>query len=370
MARDVMKLLHTSDLQLGAPFTFLGEKGQDHRQQLLDTLDAIVDLALEEGCDLLLIAGDLFDSNHPPESTIERVRSSLARLNKPTCILPGNHDPFDSKSTYRRVVFPSSVTIFTNQVRELEFPDLGLTVYGNAIIEKDSRESPLRGIQAKEGKGWQVAIAHGNLDVGRGKNPFRPIQLEEIAACGMDYVALGDWHSFADYSQGRVKAFYSGSPEPMAFDQDGSGYVARVTLDEDGVQVEKVRVGRISARRLEIDLTGRDQSVLEELIAEESDRNLMLEVVLEGLREIGSVLDPIDLEERFSNQVYALRILDQSHVQLQEPALDEFPEEHIAARYIEIINRRIAAAEEEAEISKLERALQIGVALLQGKEVI
>lgn len=365
-----MKLVHTSDLQLGAPFTFLGEKGHVHRQQLLDTFDAIVDLALEEECDLLLIAGDLFDSNRPPESTIDRVKSSLTRLDRPACILPGNHDSFDEKSVYRRTNFSSNVTIFTDQVREVEFPELGLTVYSNAILAKDSRESPLQGIQAKEGKGWQVALAHGNLDVGPGKNPFRPIQLEEIAACGMDYVALGDWHSFAEYSQGKVKAFYSGSPEPMAFDQGEAGYIAKVTLEEGGVQVEKVRVGRVSARRLEVDLTGRDQGVLEELIAEHEDRNLMLELVVGGLREIGSVLDPVDLEARFSDRVYALRILDQSHVQLEGPSLDEFPEEHIAARYIEIINRRIAGAEDEAEISKLERALQIGVALLQGKEVI
>jgi len=49
--------------------------------------------------------------------------------------------------------------------------------------------------------------------------------LREIANFGFDYLALGHWHSFQDFSQGNTKAFYCGSPEPISMDQKGSGYV-------------------------------------------------------------------------------------------------------------------------------------------------
>jgi DNA repair exonuclease SbcCD nuclease subunit len=365
-----VKILHTSDLQLDAPFTFLGEKGQHHRQQLLETFNAIVDIAGGEGYDMLLIAGDLFDSNRPLQSTLDHVSSTLARLAIPVCIIPGNHDCYNEKSIYRRADFPPNVTIFTDEITRVEFSDLNCTVYGNAITQKDSKESPLKNIQAKEGQGWQVALAHGNLVVGATKNPPRPITLEEIADSGMDYIALGDWHGFADYSQGTVRATYSGSPEPMAFNQEQAGYVADVTLEDGRVEVEKRRVGRFHTRREEINVTGRDQAALEALLMEHEDPDLMLEVDLIGLHEIGTLIDPVDLEKVLSDRVYALRIQDQAHMQLQDLSIDEFPEEHIIGKFVNIMSQRISAAQNEAEISNLQRALQIGVALLQGKEVI
>jgi DNA repair exonuclease SbcCD nuclease subunit len=363
-----VKLLHTSDLQLDAPFTFLGEGGQRHRQQLLDTFSSIVELS--EGVDLLLLAGDLFDSNRPLQSTIDLVTQALGKLSIPVCILPGNHDFYNEKSVYRRVVFPSNVTIFTDEIREKAFPELDLTVYGNAITEKDGRDSPLTDIQTREGQGWQIALAHGNLAVGAVKNPLRPITLEEIAESGMDYIALGDWHSYSDYSQGKVRAVYSGSPEPMAFDQEEAGFVAQVTLIDGVVEVEKLRVGRIHTRRIELDVTGRDQSAIEELLVEQADPDRMLEVNLKGLHEIGTVIDPVVLEEKLSDRFYALRIQDQSHVQLQDRSLNDFPKEHVIGKFVDIMSQRINAAQGEAEMVKLERALQIGVALLQGKDLI
>lgn len=365
---DKVKLLHTSDLQLDAPFTFLGEGGQRHRQQLLDTFSSIIELS--EGVDLLLIAGDLFDSNRPLQSTIDLVTRALGKLSIPVCILPGNHDFYNEKSVYRRVVFPSNVTIFTDEISEKTFPDLDLTVYGNAITEKDSRDGPLKNIQANESQGWQIALAHGNLVVGAAKNPLRPITLEEIATSGMDYIALGDWHGYSDYSQGKVKAVYSGSPEPMAFDQEGAGFVSQVTFADGRVEVEKLRVGRIHTRRVEVDVTGSNQAAVEELLLEHADPDQMLAVFLKGLHEIGTVIDPIVLEEKLSDRYYALRIQDQSHVQLQDRSLDEFPKEHVIGKFVDIMSQRINAAIDEAEISKLEHALQIGVALLQGKDVI
>lgn len=364
-----MKLLHTSDIQLDAPFTVLGEGGQRHRQQLLETFEAIATLAEEEG-DLLVIAGDLFDSNRPLQSTIERVIRTLGKLSIPVCILPGNHDPYDDTSVYRRVVFPSNVTIFSDKLTVMNYPALDLTVYGNAITEKDSRESPLKDIRPGEGQSWQIALAHGNLATGAAKNPFRPITMDEIAQSGMDYIALGDWHGFADYSQGTVKAFYSGSPEPMAFDQEQAGYIARVSLEEGNVRVEKVRVGGTQARQIELDVSNLDQGEVENILSEKAAPDLMLDVVLKGLHQVGSVIDPAGLEARLVEQFYALRIQDQSHVQLGELSLEEFPEEHIIGKFLGIMRERIESAEDETDVSRLERAIQLGVALLQGKDVL
>jgi DNA repair exonuclease SbcCD nuclease subunit len=200
-------------------------------------------------------------------------------------------------------------------------------------------------------------------------HPDRPIQLDEIKHCGMNYVALGDWHGYADHSQGSVRAVYCGAPEPTAFDQSGAGFVASVTLDEGGCQVEKVAIGEVHAEQIRISVSGSSGSEIMDLILDHAGEHNMVDVVLTGLTEIGVVLDPAQLESLLSTHFYALRIKDGSH-----PALDGIStaeeSEDVIGKFISIMQDRIHKAADENISERTERALQLGVALLQGKDVL
>jgi DNA repair exonuclease SbcCD nuclease subunit len=186
----------------------------------------------------------------------------------------------------------------------------------------------------------------------------------------MDYVALGDWHGYSDHSQGNVRAVYSGSPEPMTFDQSGAGFVASVTLEDDAIQVDRVRVGKIEVKQLELDVSGRTEADIQAIILDRTSPETMLEVTLIGLNPLGSVIDPVRMEETTAPKVYAIRIRDQSHPQLDEVSPADFPKEHAIGKFIDIMMERIVEAQDDEERTKTEQALQLGIALLQGKEVI
>ena len=74
----------------------------------------------------------------------------------------------------------------------------------------------------------------------RSRSPIRTdrdevvVTKEEIAATGLDYLALGHWHSVQQGKAGTTTYAYSGAPEPVAVNQDGAGNVLLVTLDENG----------------------------------------------------------------------------------------------------------------------------------------
>ena len=366
----MVKILHTSDVQLDAPFRFLGAKGRQHRQQLRDTFKRIVDLAVEAGCDLVLVAGDLFNDNRPHQGTVDFVVHQLGRLEVPVCILPGNHDCYDDTSVYRKARFPSNVTISVEQPTINEFPDLDVAVYGNPILSKHSRLNPMRGLARTGTLRWHVAMAHGNLVRPDISDPPRPIHPDEIKASDMDYVALGDWHSFADYSQGGVKAFYSGAPEPTEFGQTGAGYVAWVELDQDGARVRPERVGTVSTKEVSVDVSGRTVPEIVDEIRGHADPVLMLRVVLSGLSELGTVLDIEKLEQDLVSDFYYLRCSDHSHPQLAGISPDDFPKELVIGKFARIMQARIQDATDDGERRRAEQALQLGVALLQGKEVL
>jgi DNA repair exonuclease SbcCD nuclease subunit len=364
------RILHTSDVQLDAPFHFLGDKGAPHRQQLRQTFQRIVDLAIDGRFDLLLIAGDLFNDNRPHQDTLDFVASQLARLDIPVCILPGNHDCYDSTSVYRKARFPGNVVVFAEQPTIREFAELDVAIYGSAILSSQSRLSPLRGLTRRGTMSWHVAMAHGNLVRPDIADPPRPIRLEEIYTSGMHYVAMGDWHAYADYSQGGVKAFYSGAPEPTALDQRGAGFVACIEMDENGVQVRPERVATISTGEMPVDVTVKSAGQIKEQIAARADRHLMLKVTLTGLMDLGVVLDTEQLEHDLGADFYHLECSDQSHPQLDSISPDDFPEELVVGKFVRLMQARMETVPDDRERRRLEQALQLGVALLQDRRVL
>ena len=60
-----MKIIHCADLHLDAGMTanLPKEKASERKNELLTTFNRMIDYAVEEKVDALIIAGDLFDTN-------------------------------------------------------------------------------------------------------------------------------------------------------------------------------------------------------------------------------------------------------------------------------------------------------------------
>src|SRR3972149_4153628 len=75
-AARMLRVLHTADVPLGARHADLGEQAAAQRERQFAAFRATVDVALAEPVDLVLIAGDLFDSNVQPRRSVERVAAA------------------------------------------------------------------------------------------------------------------------------------------------------------------------------------------------------------------------------------------------------------------------------------------------------
>jgi len=239
--KRTIKLMHTADIHLG-----------DHAepQAVRAAFEAVVDSAIDEGVDLVIIAGDLFDSNRVKGDNVDFAIAQLARLSIPVVILPGNHDSYDETSIYRRVDFPArcpNVWLITRPEGELlTFPDLALNLWGKPVVEHHPGFRPIADLPARQGHYWHVGIAHGyHVPGSQNTDRSSPILGREIAASGWDYFALGHVHPFRDVSEGEVLACYSGSPVRTDSSQQSAGYVVIVNLDKDrGVSFERRTVSR------------------------------------------------------------------------------------------------------------------------------
>lgn len=227
MAKSSLTLLHTSDLHLA------NLHGEIDASPAHAGLVRVVEEAQARGVDLLLIAGDLFDSNRVGADCVEFVCDQLRRVRCPVVIIPGNHDCYTEHSVYHR--FDASragagVHLLTREEGEMvTLPELQVRLWGRGIVDHHPGHQPLAGIPPREGDEWHLGMTHGYY-VGRGPHSYSSlITAEEIAASALDYLALGHVHVYADVSQGATCAAYSGSPScgPGV----AGGTAALVTLD-------------------------------------------------------------------------------------------------------------------------------------------
>ena len=272
----MLRILHTADVHLGARHADLGDAAAAQRERQFAAFSASVDLALAEKVDLFLVAGDLFDSNIQPRRSVERVAAELARLAKGrirTVIIPGTHDVYDRSSVYRAYDMAALagtrpaeelVTVLTPERPWIHLAAIDAVVHGPVFATKRAPHSPLRGLAAVETPPatWRIGLLHAAIAIpGRTDHDEVVITTDEIAASGLDYLALGHWHSAQTAKAGDVTYAYAGAPEPVAVDQDRAGKVLLVTLDEHGgrrsVTVEERAVGRTVFERLELDAAHR-----------------------------------------------------------------------------------------------------------------
>jgi len=367
----VIKILHTADLHLGRSFTSLRDKAREHRRQLLKTFEEMIELAIKENVSLVLIAGDLFDSNREYGVVIGKVLSAFKKLwenSIPICIIPGTHDCYDEESIYRFIEFPPNVTVFTPEISQKCFDDLNLVVYGKVFKTKTTLESPLRGLTLVEGYRFHIGLVHASVKKeGLIDRDSLLIEEDDIANSGLDYLALGHWHSFKDCSKGKTKAFYSGSPEPIYMDQKESGSIALVSIEGNAIGVKEIKIGSKRFDELKMDI-GPINSVTEiiEKIEAKADSNLILKVTLEGLCTLDLDIDEKQIEEDLKEKFFNLQVSDEAHPKLEEVVNVTYPDSTVIGKYITKMQKMIVEkAGEEREL--YEEALKLGFALLQGR---
>ena len=252
-----LRILHAADLHLDSPFEGLGAgKAAVRRKEQRELLGALAELAAREQVDLVLLAGDLLDSDGSYAETGEELVRCLRQIQAPVFIAPGNHDCYTPASPYARLRMPDNVHIFRkNAIEAVELPGLQTRVYGAAFTEKTSGPL-LRGFRAPRQEGlYQILCLHG--EVGGGNSRYDPITPEELAGSGLDYAALGHIHK----ASGLLRAgdtWYSwpGCPEGRGFDETGEKTVSLVTLTEEGCTLETRDISLRRYEKLCVDVTG------------------------------------------------------------------------------------------------------------------
>ena len=232
-----MKILHSADLHLDAPFTGRTEtQGQFLRQALQSVPERLADLCRQEGCDLVLLAGDLFDGPWTQES-YRALRNALEEMAVPVFISPGNHDFLSPDSPYTTESWPENVHIFTHpEVEAVVVPELDCRIYGAGYRSMDC-EPLLEGFRAVGNERYHIAVIHG--DPSQVNSPYSPVTTQQIRESGLHYLALGHIHKAGNLRAGETLCAWPGCPMGRGNDELGVKGALVITLD-DAAEVQFV----------------------------------------------------------------------------------------------------------------------------------
>ena len=230
-----MKFIHASDLHLRAA----------EAEDQLNTLRAIVTLARERQADFILMAGDLFDSDHDANLLRPQVRRILEEWSRPTVLLPGNHD---ARSYGPTADYGPQAVLAQEDVTRLDDlgdlpvvclpyrPEKGLSDHLTALarLDRPSVVACHGTVYLRQWLGW---LRQEKEDVG----DYFPIYPEDLEDLPIRYLAMGHFHRRFYHTTTPVLCCYPGSAYPMTVRETGVRSVALVELEgESSGQVEAV----------------------------------------------------------------------------------------------------------------------------------
>lgn len=324
----MLRLIHTADWQIGKPYGTVADEQKRFRlqQERLAAIGRIGDGVRREQAELVLVAGDLFDSPTPATTAVLEVLELIGEMELPVLVIPGNHDHGapgtiwhrDDFQRHRRQLAPNLQLLLELKPLLLE----QVVVLPCPLLRNQDNRDPSQWLQDLD---WgslptdlpRIVLAHGGVH-GFGARDYdragaaqgganNLIDLMALPAGQIDYIALGDWHNLKQVS---AQAWYPGTPEPDRFDQGDDnqrGQVLLVEIERGATPVVRpLSTGRIRWHNLRFRFSGdgdldRFERQLEELTGGRVARDLLrLEVggslSLAGHRRYQQLID--DLQNR------------------------------------------------------------------------
>lgn len=223
-----MKFLHAADLHIDSPMrgldTYDGAPVERLRGATRRALEALVDLALREAVDLVVLAGDVYDRDLGDFRAALFFREQMVRLVRAgvrVFVVKGNHDAEGQIS--RRLPDVDGVHVFSARTAEtIDLEPLGVAVHGRSFPDRAVPEDLVPSYPEPVPGRFNIGVLHTSLTGREGHDPYAPTSVETLAAKGYDYFALGHVHAREVVREARPRIVFPGNLQGRHVGETGS----------------------------------------------------------------------------------------------------------------------------------------------------
>lgn len=302
---STFRFLHAADIHLDSPLIGLasveGRVAERIRTAPRAAFEALVERAIEDEVDFLVIAGDLYDGTWRDYKTGLFFAEQMGRLNQariPVYVLHGNHDA-ESQIT-KPLSLPDNVSVFgTRKAETFRIEELNVALHGQSFREKAVLDNLVPDYPTPVDGAFNIGVLHTALG-GMGDHAnYAPCSLPELVAKGYDYWALGHVHQGKVLNE-RPHVVFPGNLQGRHVREAGPKGACLVTVETgEVVEVAALEFDVVRWAVLDVDVAAAGSTVdtvdlmreaLAQGAASADGRLLSARIVLRGSTELHSQL--------------------------------------------------------------------------------
>jgi len=311
----MVKFIHAADIHLDSPLRgieiYEDAPVEEIRGATRRAFDNLIDLALDEEVDFILIAGDLYDGDWKDYNTGLFFAARMGRLEKAgirVFIVSGNHDA--ASQITRAMPLPGNVTLFSSiKPKSVKLDGLGVVIHGQSYSSRAVTDNLASQYPGRYAGFFNIGLLHTCLTGREGHGDYAPCTLDDLKSKGYDYWALGHVHNREIVAEDPWIVF-PGNIQGRHIRETGARGATLVTV-EDG-QIIKVEARELDVLRwavclVDLSFCEGDDSVydavrrgFERELAGAEGKILALRLVLTGICPVHGRL--LDRRTRFTEE--------------------------------------------------------------------
>lgn len=362
-----MKIIHCADLHLDSKMTanLSKEKAKERKMEILRTFRKMVEYAKKNQVNVILIAGDLFDTRNVSATARNLVRDAIVQNPEIDFLyLRGNHDSDNFLSKLDEI--PENLCLFSDKWTTYTYGDITisglelnaentLTAYNSLVLDHSK---------------FNIVMMHGQLSGYKSKDKVETISLDDLKNKNIDYLALGHVHSKRmDRLDNRGIYCYPGCLEGRGFDEcDEKGFIVLdIDMINNKANMEFVNIAARTLYTLYVDVTGisttqEAASRIEAAIAKAPYASKSLvKVILHGEVDVACELEVAFLEEQFAEYFYFIKVYNETKLLVNYKDYEK--DASLKGEFIRMVSASDLSEEEKAKV------IRMGMLALQGEEI-
>ena len=257
---DQLKFIHAADIHLDSSLHGLehyeGAPVEEIRSATRRAFDNMIELAIDEGIDFVLLAGDLYDGDWKDYNTGLYFMERMGRLREAglrVFMVAGNHDAASQITKHLRL--PDNVTVFATRAPErIILDDINVVIHGQGFTTRAVTDDLSQAYPQRDPQYFNIGLLHTCLDGKPGHEPYAPCTVDGLRSKGYQYWALGHVHKREEVSKDPWIVF-PGNIQGRHIRETGPKGCTLVTVEEGevtGVEHRDLDVMRWSLCELDI----------------------------------------------------------------------------------------------------------------------
>ena len=296
-----MKIIHMADCHLDSSLSTHLDKDRtkERKIELLSTFEGVFDYAKNNDVKIILIAGDLFDSNKVASKTKNNIFNIIKKYEDIEVIyLPGNHD---EESFMKELTSECpSLKVFDEEWKSLRFDNVVIT----GIINNLKTQKYLYNTLSLNKDELNIVTMHGQV----GEYGDEDIKISRLVNKNIDYLALGHIHTYSKEKLDERGIYsYSGCLEGRGFDEDGPKGFVLIDTNDNKIETTFIPFAKRTLHKIHVDITSCFSWLDVQKDIDSKTKNIasndMVEVILEG-KYLENFIKQVELLDQSLNRKY------------------------------------------------------------------